>query len=348
MTTNSTHIPWIEFFRQENWYYDLFIKYGDPRTIDSYWLKTPEPMLAVVLLYLAFVVIAPRIMENRPPMDLKALIVVYNFVLVVLSGYMCFEFFITSFLMGYSYTCQPVDWTYSSDQLSMRMVVVNWLFFFSKIVELMDTVFFILRKKDSQVTFLHVYHHATMIINWWMAAKYVPIGQSFFVGMVNSFIHTLMYVYYALAALGPKWQKYLWWKRYMTKLQLTQFVMIVSHTGYNKFVRTDCDYPWLFNTITFYYTWSMVILFSHFYYTTYVASQNRRRQASKIGPDGDKASPRSRQDPAYSNGYLAEADRNGGAGEPAGESPYTLRSRKTKPGTANGNGSSKASPRRVD
>jgi len=26
--SNSTHIPWIEFFKQENWYYDLFIKYG--------------------------------------------------------------------------------------------------------------------------------------------------------------------------------------------------------------------------------------------------------------------------------------------------------------------------------
>ena len=38
-------------------------------------------------------------------------------------------------------------------------------------------VFFILRKKNSQVTFLHVYHHATMILNWWMAAKYIPVGQ---------------------------------------------------------------------------------------------------------------------------------------------------------------------------
>jgi hypothetical protein len=64
---------------------------ADPRTIDSYWLKTPEPMLAVVLLYLVFVVIAPRIMENRPPMDLKQLIIVYNFLLVIISGYMCFE-----------------------------------------------------------------------------------------------------------------------------------------------------------------------------------------------------------------------------------------------------------------
>jgi len=40
--------------------------------------------------------------------------------------------------------------------------------------------------------------------------------------MVNSFIHTLMYVYYALAAIGPSMQKYLWWKRYMTKLQLVR------------------------------------------------------------------------------------------------------------------------------
>lgn len=278
--SNSTHIPWIEFFQRENWYYDLFIKYGDPRTQDSFLLTTPEPMVAIVLSYLAFVVIAPRIMENRPPMDLKKFIIVYNFMLVALSGYMCLEFFLTAFLMGYSYFCQPIDWEYSRDPLNMRMVRVSYLFFFSKIIELADTVFFILRKKNNQVTFLHVYHHATMIINWWMAAKYVPVGQSFFVGMINSWIHTLMYIYYALAAIGPKMQKYLWWKRYMTKLQLIQFVAVVSHTGYNKFFATGCDYPWLFNTITFYYTWSMMFLFSNFYYQTYVS--RKRELAMKL------------------------------------------------------------------
>lgn len=63
----------------------------DPRTQDRFLLKTPEPMLAIVLSYLAFVVIAPRVMENRPPMDLKKFIIVYNFMLVALSGYMCLE-----------------------------------------------------------------------------------------------------------------------------------------------------------------------------------------------------------------------------------------------------------------
>jgi len=29
-----------------------------------------------------------------------------------------------------------------------------------------------------------------------------------------------MYIYYALSALGPRYHKYLWWKKYMTSLQI--------------------------------------------------------------------------------------------------------------------------------
>lgn len=38
-------------------------------------------------------------------------------------------------------------------------------------------IFFILRKKNGQLTFLHVYHHGTMIFNWWAGVKYVAGGQ---------------------------------------------------------------------------------------------------------------------------------------------------------------------------
>jgi hypothetical protein len=41
--------------------------------------------------------------------------------------------------------------------------------------------------------------------------------------MVNSFIHVVMYSYYGLSALGPHMQKYLWWKRYLTMMQLVSF-----------------------------------------------------------------------------------------------------------------------------
>jgi len=56
-----------------------------------------------------------------------------------------------------------------------------------------------------------------------------------------------------------------------------QFVAIISHTSYNKFVHTECDYPYLFNSIAFYYTWSMMALFLHFFYTTYVGAKRSGR-----------------------------------------------------------------------
>ncbi|XP_016301765.1 elongation of very long chain fatty acids protein 4-like [Sinocyclocheilus anshuiensis] len=59
-----------------------------------------------------------------------------------------------------------------------------------------------------------------MIFNWWAGVKFVAGGQSFFIGLLNTFVHIVMYSYYGLAALGPHMQKYLWWKRYLTSLQL--------------------------------------------------------------------------------------------------------------------------------
>lgn len=49
---------------------------------------------------------------------------------------------------------------------------------------------------------------------------FVFISKAFFACMLNSLVHTIMYSYYGLAALGPSVQKYLWWKRYITMIQL--------------------------------------------------------------------------------------------------------------------------------
>lgn len=118
-----------------------------------------------------------------------------------------------------------------------------WWFYFSKCIEFCDSFFFILRKKDNQLTFLHVYHHSTMFPLWWIGVKWVPSGSSksawfsalkvrridgesflmiaaFLPAMSNSFIHVLMYSYYGLSALGPSVTKYLWWKKYLTIIQL--------------------------------------------------------------------------------------------------------------------------------
>ena len=48
-------------------------------------------------------------------------------------------------------------------------------------------------------------------------------GHSTFFGFLNTFVHIVMYSYYLLAALGPQVQKYLWWKKYLTALQMVSF-----------------------------------------------------------------------------------------------------------------------------
>lgn len=44
--------------------------------------------------------------------------------------------------------------------------------------------------------------------------------QAVFLGFMNAFVHVVMYSYYFLAALGERVRPYLWWKKYLTALQI--------------------------------------------------------------------------------------------------------------------------------
>ncbi|XP_009673706.1 very long chain fatty acid elongase 4-like isoform X2 [Struthio camelus] len=253
-------------------YYSWVLESGDPRTDPWPLVYSPLPVTLLFAFYLFVVALGPCLMRKREPLKLKGLLITYNLAMVTLSSYMFYEFLVTSVLDNYSYLCQPVD--YSRSELGMRMARVCWWFFFSKVLELLDTVFFILRKKQEQVTFLHVYHHGTMLFNWWSGVKYVPGGQAFFIGMLNSFVHIFMYTYYALASLGPQMQRYLWWKRYLTIMQLCQFVAIAAHSSYNLF--TECQFPNGFNAAVFLYILSLITLFLRFYYRTYIRGKQEK------------------------------------------------------------------------
>ena len=56
-----------------------------------------------------------------------------------------------------------------------------------------------------------------------------PGGASWLGCALNCFVHCVMYGYYFLAGLGPAVRRYLWWKRYLTQLQMIQFSIILIH-----------------------------------------------------------------------------------------------------------------------
>lgn len=78
-------------------------------------------------------------------------------------------------------------------------------------------MFFVLRKKQNQISTLHIYHHCVMIAIPWGVLKYYPGGQGSFTYMYNSFIHFIMYIYYLVA---PSKSQSVWWKKYVTTMQI--------------------------------------------------------------------------------------------------------------------------------
>ncbi|XP_075770704.1 very long chain fatty acid elongase 1 [Pelodiscus sinensis] len=248
--------------------YQDFMKGADPRIAEYPLMQSPFLMMGTLLTYVYFVLsLGPRLMANRKPLDLKKFMVVYNFFLVGLSLYIVYEFLMAGWLTGYTWRCDPVD--VSQDPKALRMVRVSWLFVFSKFIELMDTVIFVLRKKNEQITFLHLFHHSVLPWSWWWGAKFGPGGMGSFHAMINSMVHVVMYTYYGLSAAGPAFHKYLWWKKHITAVQLAQFVIVSLHISQYYFM-PSCSYQfpifihliWIYGTIFF-------ILFSNFWYHSY-------------------------------------------------------------------------------
>lgn len=77
---------------------------------------------------------------------------------------------------------------------NFQIVNAVWWFYFSKCLEFSDSLFFILRKKTNQLTFLHVYHHSTMFPLWWIGVKFVPSGSSmiYYYFRVDLQVHVLV------------------------------------------------------------------------------------------------------------------------------------------------------------
>ncbi|XP_047102945.1 elongation of very long chain fatty acids protein AAEL008004 [Schistocerca piceifrons] len=246
---------------------------SDPRTKDWFLVTSPAPLITLLVSYLYFVTsVGPRFMRDRKPYDLKAVLMVYNFAQVIISTWLVWEGLQAGWLHHYSFKCQPVD--YSDNPLALRMARAVWWYFMCKLVELLDTVFFVLRKKNNQVSYLHLWHHTLMPVCAWIGCRFLPGGHGTLLGLINSFVHIIMYSYYLLASLGPQYQKYLWWKKYLTTLQMVQFVIVFLHNI--QLLIYDCNYPKAIVVLLGVNALYFLYLFGSFYRRTYKKQQKQQ------------------------------------------------------------------------
>lgn len=204
----------------------------------------PWSCLLVIFTYLVLVkFLGPRIMKSRKPFNLRTLMFLHDVVLVLFNGWLFREGLIHLNYGLEAWNCSTIN-PNSTNLSDLYQIGLSWLFLISKFYQLQDTFFFVLRKKTSQVTVLHVLHHSSAPLMAWIVLKFSPGGNSSFFPLINSGIHTLMYTYYGLSTI-PRFRRYLWWKRYLTQIQMIQYALVLLH-GLNSSLNPDCQWPKIF------------------------------------------------------------------------------------------------------
>ncbi|XP_023935611.2 elongation of very long chain fatty acids protein 7 [Bicyclus anynana] len=269
-----------DYYSDSNWttiikkYWMLAERVSDPRVQGWFLFDTPLVTLVMVIIYLGFVMVAgPQWMANRKPFRIKNVLVGYNAGQVLLSLYMFYEHLMSGWWADYSLTCQPVD--YSDSEKARRMLHLCWVYYFSKLSEFADTIFFVLRKKKSQITWLHLYHHSLTPFEAWLLVKFIAGGHGTFSNIVNNLVHVIMYSYYMMAAMGPQYQKYLWWKKHLTTLQLIQFFMVLFHSI--SALVYDCGYPKIIASGLILHSSIFIVLFTNFYIQAYKRDKPKQK-----------------------------------------------------------------------
>lgn len=144
-----------------------------------------------------------------------------------------------------NFMCQELDFT--DNWKGVRSAQMSYAYFLVKMLDLCDTIFFVLRKRSRQISFLHVYHHVAILVGSYIAVSWAPGnihpklcsfqiltwlfsigGHPWLFGLLNCFVHVVMYGYYFGSVYSPRMKENLTIKRSITQLQ------IVSHLTWEK------------------------------------------------------------------------------------------------------------------
>lgn len=149
----------------------------------------------------------------------------------------------------------------------------TWMFTLSKVPELGDTVFIVLRKQP--LIFLHWYHHVTVLLYaWYSYAGHTAPGRWFMV--MNYLVHSFMYTYYAMKALRFRIPRQV--SMFITTCQLLQMVVgcYINVWGYQSKARGEnCCVSDENIKISLLMYVSYFVLFMHFFYNAYVNKKAR-------------------------------------------------------------------------
>ncbi|KAG7208150.1 hypothetical protein KM043_009717 [Ampulex compressa] len=176
------------------------------------WIKDSDPKMQAITLYgsvfwvpiLIFSYLyftlrcGPRFMKDRKPYSLKTFIMYYNIFQIVANAIIAYHCCTIVLPWKTENFCKPLQ-DVNPDQYQMFTTLMGYVLVV-KLIDFIETGVFVLRKKDNQITFLHVYHHVSTVLIVWLG--------------VNTF--------------GTTWQKILSpIKPLLTSIQMVQLMFLI-------------------------------------------------------------------------------------------------------------------------
>ena len=184
----------------------------------------PEVPLVLVSLYLVVCLLGRSRSSRFNHPSFVMLVNLYNAALVALSIFMSVTVFVESSRLRYSWFNNHVDESINGLPLAKALSV----FYLSKFPELFDTVIMAVKGNTRQISFLHVYHHISIIVICYCLIYSSPGSDTYWPSFLNSCVHSLMYSYYLLTSMQIGRFFTLKIKRFMTQLQMVFNINLAS------------------------------------------------------------------------------------------------------------------------
>lgn len=208
------------------------VRWSDLWTIEEFhWEigKTPLSQTQIPILvgigYVLSLYTLQNYMKDKKPYSLKILSLLHNAFLSLLSLAM----FCGVAYGAYRKQQENGFWAglvceQDRDPIKGPLFYWSYIFYLSKFYELLDSYLLVLKKKP--LLFLHVFHHTIMPLVCWAGLEGKWCMALWTSAFWNSFVHIIMYYYYFISTIGYN----PWWKKYLTILQIYQFVSGVIYT----------------------------------------------------------------------------------------------------------------------
>ena len=165
-----------------------------------------------------------------------------------------------------------------------KKATVFWGFAFivSKVYELGDTIFIVLRKQP--LIFLHWYHHVSVMLYVWYSFPYRPANHVWYF-IMNYIVHAFMYTHYTMKALRVQVPR--WISMFITVMQIVQmvigiFVTLASWRMMSLGLYCQQSYDILFYGLIMYA--SYFSLFVYYFYSAYM-KPNTSEKANGLKPN---------------------------------------------------------------